>query len=343
MVVLVGGIIGRLLLLVWLVLPFAVRAPGLAIAVIIAVNAAITFCNNFANPAWTAIIADIIPPAIRGRFFASRNIAVNLPGLLVVPLAGLLIQVFNRPATPFGGYQLVFILAIVAGALATLSFAQINDPLPANVVNPRRPLRQVAGIIGAAPSFVGLVATTLIWNLGLQLTAPFLNVYLVTNLGASTAMVGYVAAASSLTALLTQRWIGAWVDRRGNIWVQGLLAFMIPVLPLAWMVASAPWQVIIINAFSGVMWGAYNLASFNLLLELAPAEARAEAVALFQLVIAGSATLSPIFGGQLADAFGYKPLFIISAALRFLGALTFVWWVARPAARRARALAQVHQ
>jgi len=59
-------------------------------------------------------------------------------------------------------------------------------------------------------------------------------------------------------------------------------------------------------------------------------------VALFQLVIAGSATLSPIFGGQLADAFGYKPLFIISAALRFLGALTFVWWVARPAARRAR-------
>jgi MFS family permease len=233
----------------------------------------------------------------------------------------------------------VFILAIIAGSLATLSFAQINDPLPANLVNPRRPLGQLTRIIVTAPSFMGLVATTLVWNLGLQMTAPFLNVYLVTNLGASTAMVGYVAAASSLTALLTQRWIGAWIDRRGNIWVQGLLSFMIPVLPLAWMAATAPWHVVIINAVSGVMWGAYNLASFNLLLELAPSEARAEAAALFQLVIAGSATLAPIIGGQLADANGYRPLFIISAVLRFLGALTFVWWVARPAARRARLLA----
>ncbi len=343
LVVLVGGVIGRALLLVWLVMPFVVHSPGTAIAIIIAVNAAITFCNNFANPAWTAIIADIIPPAIRGRFFSHRNFAVNLPALLVVPLAGLLIQLFNRPSMPLGGYQLVFVLAIISGALATLSYAQIDDPLPANVVNPRLPLGQISRIIASAPSFAGLVATTLIWNLGLQLTAPFLNVYLVNQLGASTAMVGYVAAAGSLTALLTQRWIGAWVDRRGNIFVQGLLSFIIPILPLGWMVATAPWQVVIVNAVAGIFWAAYNLASFNLLLELAPAEARAEAVALFQLVIAGSATLAPIVGGQMADAFGYKPMFILSAALRFVGAITFVWWVARPAARRARALAQAEQ
>src|SRR5262249_6418128 len=100
------------------------------------------------------------------------------------------------------------------------------------------------------------------------------------------------------------------------------------------------WQIAVVNAVAGICWAAYNLASFNLLLELAPADARAEAGALFQLVIALSATLAPIFGGQLADAIGFKPLFILSAALRWLGAITFVWWVSRPAARRGRQAAQ---
>ena len=334
-----GGVFGRILLLAWLALPFLLRAPGPAILVIIAVNALISFCNNFANPGWTAIVADIVPPAIRGRFFSHRNFAVNLPALLVVPLAGLLIQVGNRPGAPFAGYQIVFALAFVSGALATLSFAQIDDPLPPNQVSKRIPFGELGRIIGAAPGFVGLVACTLIWNLGVQLTGPFLNVYLVTHLGASTEMVGWVAAGASLAALLTQRWLGVWVDRRGNIWVQGILSFIIPFIPIAWMLATAAWQVVILNGVAGILWTGYNLASFNLLLELAPEKARAEAVAVFQLVIAGSATIAPIFGGQLADAFGYQPLFIISAVLRMLGAVAFVWWVAWPAVQRARRLA----
>jgi MFS family permease len=165
-----------------------------------------------------------------------------------------------------------------------------------------------------------------------------LNVYLVNNLGATTAMVGWVTAASSLMALLTQSWLGKWVDRRGNIWVQAVLSFIIPWIPIAWMVATAAWQVIIINGIAGILWTGYTLASFNLLLEMAPGEVRAEANALFQVVIVGSATVAPIVGGHLADTIGYGPMFILSAVLRLLGAGAFVWWVARPAAQRARRL-----
>jgi len=339
LVVAFGGVFGRLVLLAWVALPFLLRAPGPAIVVIIAVNALVSFCGSFANPGWTAIVADIVPVAIRGRFFSHRNIAVNLPALLVVPLAGLLIQVGNRPGAPFAGYQIVFVLAFVSGAVATLSFWQIDDPVPPNQATQRIPFSEVARIIGTAPGFIGLVACTLIWNLGVQLIAPFLNVYLVTHLGGTTAMVGWVAAAASLTTLLTQRWVGVWVDRRGNIWVQGLLSFIIPLVPILWMMATAAWQVVILNGVAGLLWAGYNLAAFNLMLDLAPSKVRAEAVALFQVVIAGSATLAPIIGGQLADAYGYQPLFIISALLRLLGAITFVWWVAWPALKRARLLA----
>ena len=217
LVVLSGGIVGRVAMLAWLGLPFVIRDRGAAVIVIIAINALITFANNFANPAWTALVADIVPRQIRGRFFSHRNFAVNLPALLVVPLAGLLIQAGNRPGAPFAGYQIVFALAVLSGGLATFAFARIDDPLPASQAGAHLPLRELTRIIVSAPGFVRLVACTLIWNLGVQMVAPFLNVYLVNNLRATTGMVGWVTAASSLAALLTQRWLGRWVDHRGHL------------------------------------------------------------------------------------------------------------------------------
>jgi hypothetical protein len=38
-------------------------------------------------------------------------------------------------------------------------------------------------------------------------------------------------------------------------------------------------------------------------------------------------------GGYLADAAGFRATFGVSAFVRLLGALAFVWWVARPALR----------
>jgi MFS family permease len=337
-VVVFGGVLSRAALLMWLALPFLGSAAGAAVIVIIVGNALLNAFAYFANPAWTAMVADIVPREIRGRFFSHRNYAVNIPALLVVPLAGWLIQVGNTARYPFAGYQWAFALALVTGALATYSFAQIDDPLPSSQASQPLPFGELVRIIRTAPSFVSLVACTLIWNMGVQMVSPFLNVYLVKRLGATTSMVGWVAAAASLAALLTQRWVGRWVDRKGNIWVQGVLSFVIAWIPMAWMAATAAWQLIIVNAIAGVLWAGHGLASFNLLLDLAPGQARAEANALFQIVIVGSATLAPIVGGYLADTFGYSPMFILSTVLRILGAIMFLGWVARPSGLRLRQL-----
>ncbi len=335
-VIVFGGVISRVAMLAWIFLPFMRPANGTAVLVIIAVNALITFCNYFANPAWIAMVADIVPAGIRGRFFGYRSVTVNLAALVVVPLAGLLIQAGNRPGQPFAGYQMAFALALVTGAMATHAFAQIDDPVPPDEASHALPAAELVRIIRGAPGFLSLVVCTLIWNLGVQMTAPFLNVYMVNHLGATTSLIGWVLAAASLMGLLSQRWLGRWVDRRGNMWVQGALSFIIMWIPIAWMAATAAWQLLIVNGIAGILWTGYGLASFNLLLEMAPEAARAEANALFQLVIVGGAVIGPVIGGHLSDAFGYRPMFILSAVLRLIGAVAFVWWVARPAARRAR-------
>jgi len=332
-VVLFGGV-ARIALLAWAILPPVLRDPRAAVTVIIAVNAVIAFANNFANPAWTALVADIVPRKIRGSYFSYRNLAANLASLGIVPLAGWLIHVGNRPAAPFAGYQLVFLLAFVTGAAATFSYSRITDPAPADQTRERRRLSELGQVIRSSPGFLGFVTCMLIWNLGVQLVGPFLNIYMVSDMGATLTMVGWVNAAASFTAIFTQRWLGRLVDRRGNTWMQGTLSFVIVLIPLAWLVARSPWQLVVINAVAGILWTGHGLASFNLLLDLAPESARAEATALYQLVIAASGVIAPMAGGYLADAFGFKSMFALSAILRILGALMFLIWVAKPPARR---------
>ena len=83
--------------------------PARAILAIILLNGLISFSNSFSGPAWTSLIADIVPAQMRGRFFAHRGQAINLVTLSVVPFAGWLIKAGNGvTGQPFAGYQLVF-------------------------------------------------------------------------------------------------------------------------------------------------------------------------------------------------------------------------------------------
>ena len=90
----------------------------------------------------------------------------------------------------------------------------------------------------------------------------------------------------------------------------------------------------LINVGAGVLWAGYNLASFNMLLELSPREDRESGVALYQSAVSASAVLGPLVGGLVIAAVGYQAVFILSGAGRLAGSILFVLFV-RP--RRAPA------
>jgi MFS family permease len=338
-VVWTGGGIGRAVLLALACFPFLIGQPDIAIPLIIGLSGLRAFMGNLGNPAWTAIVADLVPGFMRGRYFANRNIAMGIAALAVAPLAGWLIHAGNGwLGLPFAGFQLVFSLAFAFGMVSSASFWRIPEPpLPAAAERPHQSgdLRRA---LSSRPGFLGFVVSGFIWNLGLQLAGPFFNVYLVSQLNANLAMVGLVTGIGSLFALAGQRVFGRLLDHKGSLWVQTISGLSIPALPLAWILVTSPWQVGIINAFSGVLWAGYNLSNFNLLLELSPPEQRPRAVALYQTVVFVSAVLGPLLGGYLADAAGFKLIFGLSGACRMLGMMVFLWMVARPVLRVGRGL-----
>jgi MFS family permease len=335
-VVVSGGWLARLLLLFLAAIPLLTGDPEIAIVLIILCEGARAFAASLANPAWTELAADLVPPGQRGRYFGSRNIAMGVAALVIAPLAGRLIQLVNeRLHADLPGYQLVFILAFAFGTVATLSYQRIDEPAPAGGSPAGHHRGDLRRALRASPLFLGFVASAIVWNLSLQVAGPFFSIYLVQDLGAGAAAVGGLAAVSSLTALVGQRYFARMLDSRGALRVQLITGFIIPAAPVAWAFISAPWHVIFINTATGFLWAGFNLASFNQLLELTPDDQRARAVALYQTAVFSSAVAGPLLGGYLATVVGFQPVFVVSGVGRLVAMFLLALLVARPLSQRA--------
>ncbi len=331
-----GGGASRVLLVVLALTPFLTGPGALLVALLIVVNAARLMLSNFANPPWTALVADLVPLEVRGRYFASRNAAIGFVALFMSPLAGWLVRTINaRTSHDLFGYQATLLLAFACGMLSTLSFSRIPEPPVGVPPRLRKRTRNVLELLRKNPAFTWLATSSFVWGVSLNVASPFFNVYLVTGLNGTAVNVGIATGVQALTGLGGQALFGGLSDRRGNRAVLVLTGFLIPILPLLWVLARVPWHVYVINSISGVLWAGYNLASFNMLLELSPREDRESGVALYQSMVAASAVAGPLIGGLMIATVGYHAVFIVSAVGRIAGSVLFILLV-RPRGGDAR-------
>jgi MFS family permease len=322
--VIVPAVLSRLLLLGLIFLPYLstrFRLIYLGIALLVLRNLLL----NVLNPAWTALLANLVPVEWRGRYFSARNIFMGGAAFLVLLAVGPLIDLLGQPR----GYQVALGGAMALGLLSSYAFAKVEEPSPQAIARRRPSWRALWRQVGKHRGFLALSATTALWNLGVQIASPFFLIYLADQVDASASLIGLTSAASTLASIPGQRFFGLLSDSKGPRWVQRVTGFVIPLVPALWGFIGKSWQAFPIQALSGFAWAGYNLASFNLLLEMAPEEDRPTFVALHHVIgglgMAGGAAL----GGWVAQTQGYRTLFLLSAAGRLTAALFFAVIIAR--------------
>jgi Arabinose efflux permease len=322
-----GGGGARLALLMLVFVPILFKGPNV-VWIAIAVSTLRDSFNNFGYPSWVSVTNDTVPIEGRGRYFGSRNFVMGITGMITTLLAGKLITVFVSPI----GYQIALGMAFVLGASSTFSYAHIFEhhaSAPA-ADKPKFAIRELAEMFHSNPQFVALLITTFIWNFGLNIAGPFFNVYMVQNLKFTAAAVGITAVVSSLSALFVQNQIGWFADRLGSRRLQLLSMCVIPSLPLAWIFATQVWHIVIINTFGGIMWCAYNLAYFNLLLVSIPQNQVPRYSAVYQIVVTLSLAAGALVGSALIAHWGFIAVCLGSALFRIIATVLFAKMVHEP-------------
>ena len=170
-----------------------------------------------------------------------------------------------------------------------------------------------------------------VWNFSLNIAGPFFNVYMVQNLNFTATMVGITSIVSTVASLIVQRRVGRLADRLGSRRVMMISMALIPILPAAWVFITRLWQVILLNSYGGMVWGAFNLVSFNLLLSLTPVSQRARYSAIYQILITLALALGAAVGSWVVTQWGYQAVFACSAIGRIFAVVLFARFIPRMA------------
>lgn len=311
------GVFANLLLLVFALGPLF--AGPAALAVIMAAAAARSFVLMLGESAWTSVATDLVPPAVRGRYFAGRNLFFGLGGLVAAGGVGVVLTLLGVEMGWAVAWGVVFGLG-VASALAYSRIPEADLPSSHEEAGTRASPRAIL----RDSRFLRYAATVVLWTISVQGAGPFFNVHLVKNLGAGSATVAGLFVVSAVFGLIGQMFIGRLLDIRGSRWMMGAAGIALSFLPVAWYFIDAPYQVGAVNAAGGILWAAYLLASFSLLLSLAPPGQQRYYVASYHTLVYLAMFAGPLLGGLIAQAYGIRVIFLLSGAGRLIACLAFI-------------------
>jgi len=275
--------------------------------------------GNLIQPAWVSMTGDVVPIEQRGRYFSARNMAMSLASMLCVPLAGQLIDGVGGLA----GYQISLALAFVVGLASSYAYSRIPEQkLPVDLQAQRISFWQA---LRTDRTFLAFTLIMMLWSFGVQVAGAYFTVYQKDVLRSSIRLIGFLTTVTSLTTLIGQRVWGRLIDQRGSRWVMTLCALIIPNMPFLWIFVTRPWHVIFISTQSGFLWAGFNVASFNLLLELPDQKLRTQASASYTTLTSIANIVAPLVGSFVINQFGYRWDFALSTVLRLMAAIAFLF------------------
>jgi MFS family permease len=275
---------------------------------------------HLGNSPWTSFAGDIVPADRRGRFFSSRKTVMALASLIFVPLAGQFIGLFREPV----GYQVAFGIAVVWGLVALGLFARIPEQRHGKGEPEHKFNLAFWEVLKRDPVFWRFTLIAMVFHFAWHMSTPYFGVYEVEVLGATARIIGWLSMASSFARMVGQQVWGRATDRRGSQWAFMACMLFIPFLPLIWLPLTSAWQLIFVTVPSGFLWAGYEIANFNLLLELADKERPTEAIASYHTLLAMANILGPLVGGQLVQLMGYRWTFALSGAGRMVATVMFL-------------------
>ena len=103
-----------------------------------------------------------------------------------------------------------------------------------------------------------------------------------------------------------------------------ITAFLIPLVPVLWLVSKEVYYLIPIQILSGFAWSGFNLVSSNFLYDVSPRENRTQNIAIFNAINGLAMCLGALTGGFLVSRLpqingsSLLTLFLISGILRGL-------------------------
>ncbi len=312
-------------LIVW---AFAIPYPTLTLLCIYAGLAVAMGSAGTANPAWTDLIAKVIPVQKRGRW---AGVAWSLGALLGIggaALAGRMLA--NYPYSK--NFGLCFLAASVALFFSWVGLALNREPAGL-IVKPHITLsdylRQLPHVLRRNTNYSHFLISRSVAALG-GMAAGFFMVYGFERFGLSGRDVGLLTAVFTGSQAVANPLWGLLGDRAGHKVVLVGAAFCMMLATGVALITPVAAGMYVVFALNGAAWAADSVSAQNVVMEFAAPDERPTYIGLSNTLQAPARALAPIIGGLLATVLGYRGMFPVAILLAGVGGLMLALWVHEP-------------
>jgi len=322
--------------MVWLPLiavPFVHLTPGTALTAFVAIVTIATILGVIGGNAWTAWMGELIPGAIRGRFFGRRMVFLNIAGTTASLAAGLALDTLG--ARGFKGETLGVLLAAACASGLISVWLLLSQQGP----GPREDLTapdwgHLARSIRDARTRP-LLAYLLGWNAAVGISAGFFSYHMLANLKMGFVLVAAHGILVAAVRIASAPVWGRIVDAFGARPVLVVCSSGISVVPLIWLfiMPDRLWPIAIEAVLAGALWGGHGIATMDLSIGLAPRRGRPFYLATFATAGGLGFALTSGLAGVLAWAIA-APVHVLGSTWLDVHVLFFLSALGRAGAAR---------
>jgi MFS family permease len=307
----------------------AERAPAVTLALVLVMLFVSTGIGGLLMPSWMDLIGRVVATTARGRFFAMGSLAAGVIGL---GASFLVADVLARVPAP-ASYGWCFLAASVCLGLSWAALALVREPAGRVVRDPvslRAYLSRIPDLLRRDANLSRFLVARAFAVTG-AMASGFYTVYALRAWEAPAAQAGVFTAllvAGHAAGTLSLGWVA---DRAGHrrVLLAGTSAALAANVVALLAGNLAVFQLVFV--LGGVHTAAINVSALNVLLEFAPTQdARPTYIGLGSTAMAPVAFATPLLGGVLADAFGFRAVFVVALASGLVGLLTLAALVHDP-------------
>jgi MFS family permease len=344
--------LNRFFYLLWVPLPMLL-APANQVWALIGLTLLMSIPATALAVGFNALFADAVTPEWRGYVVGIRNALLSVIFIAISLLSG---QILNAQPFPTG-YQIVFAMGFVGGAMSTFHLWRIKTR-PNARTRPRvgkalgdlaRPgvlrvvadgLRHGAGLrflirrrgfrllqTGVLTGSYGkLVAVLFGFHLALNLAIPLFPLHWVNNLHLTDREIGLGTAVFYVSVFLGSTRLAGLARRWGNQRVTAIGAMFMSSYPLLMALSDGLGLFLVASAAGGFGWSLAGGALTNYLLEKIPEDHRPPYLAWYNLALNAAILLGSLAGPFLGGIVGLPAALIGFALLRLLAAAAILRW-----------------
>ncbi len=278
-----------------------------------------TIVGSLANPSWGSMMADLVPPGNRGKFFGMRGKICGTITLIFSFGGGIILQ--RLSGSIMVGFYVLFIGAATFRLISWYFLARMYEPPAPPASGKRESLVSIFRHLGSSNLGHFIIYVSLI-NMAVSLAGPFWAVYMLRDLHFNYLTYITIQSAASLINLFSLTYWGRRGDLAGNVRVLRITSVLIPLVPALWAFSSQVPYLVLVQVLSGFAWAGYNLSTSNFLYDASTPENRIRYIALYNAMNGTAVCLGALLGGFLALSipamFGSRliAIFVLSGLLR---------------------------